>query len=102
MRWLIVFAAGLLAHGIHEFIEAGYIPPLVDPVWDINPILSENLTLGLFLKTILGYNGNPALVEVVAYLIYLALALGIYRRPLTLEKEVAAAVEAKQPMPKGS
>ncbi len=83
---LIVFAAGLLAYGIHEFIEAGIIPPLVDPVWDINHILSEKSTFGLFLKAILGYNGNPALVEVVAYLIYLALILGSYFRPIKLIK----------------
>ncbi len=92
---LIVFAAGLLAYGIHEFIEAGIIPPLVDPVWDINHILSEKSTLGLFLKAILGYNGNPSLVEVIAYPVYLALALGFYFRPLTVEKEVEAVVETK-------
>ncbi len=84
---LIVFAAGLLAHGIHEFIEAGIIPPLVDPVWNINHILSEKSTFGLFLKAIFGYNGNPALVEVVAYLIYLTLALGSYFRPVKVSKE---------------
>ncbi len=84
---LIVFAAGLLAYGIHEFIEAGIIPPLVDPVWDINHILSEKSTLGLFLKAIFGYNGNPALVEVIAYPIYLALVLWFYFRPIKVSKE---------------
>ncbi len=83
---LIFFAAGLLTYGIHEFIEAGIIPPLVDPVWDINHILSEKSTFGLFLKAILGYNGNPSLVEVVAYPVYLALALGSYFRPLMVKE----------------
>ena len=82
---LIFFAAGLLAHGIHEFIEAGIIPALVDPVWDINHILSEKSTFGLFLKAILGYNGNPSLVEVVAYPVYLALVLGSYFRRQRIE-----------------
>jgi high-affinity iron transporter len=99
---LIFFAAGLLAYGIHEFIEAGIIPPLVDPVWDINHILSEKSTFGLFLKAILGYNGNPSLVEVVAYPVYLALVLGFYFRPITLEKEMEAVVETGQSMTKGS
>ena len=94
---LIFFAAGLLAHGIHEFIEAGIIPPLVEHVWDINHILSEKSTLGLFLKAILGYNGNPALVEVAAYAVYLALALGFYFRPVKVEEqEAAAVVESEQ------
>ena len=92
---LIVFAAGLLAYGIHEFIEAGIIPPLVDPVWDINHILSEKSTLGLFLKAILGYNGNPALVEVIAYPIYLALVLWFYFRPVAVAEESESHAENK-------
>ena len=80
---LIVFAAGLLAHGIHEFHEAGIIPPLVEHLWDVNHILPEKETLGRFLTAIVGYNGNPSLVEVITYSAYLALVLGIYFRPLT-------------------
>ena len=85
---LIFFAAGLLAYGIHEFIEAGIIPPLVEHVWDINHILSEKSTFGLFLKAILGYNANPSLIEVIVYPLYLALALGSYFRPIKISKKV--------------
>ncbi len=83
---LIFFAAGLLAYGIHEFIEAGIIPPLVDPVWDVNHILSEKSTIGLFLKAILGYNGNPSLMEVIAYPLYLALIMRSYFRPIKVSE----------------
>lgn len=67
---LILFAAGLVAHGVHEFNEAGWIPAGIEHVWDINPILGENSTLGQILKALLGYNGNPSLTEVIAYLAY--------------------------------
>jgi high-affinity iron transporter len=67
---LLFFAAGLMAHGVHEFEEAGLLPPLVAPLWDINPILPENSLVGSFLKAILGYNGNPSLLEVFSYLVY--------------------------------
>ena len=83
---LIMFAAGLLAHGIHEFHEAGIIPPVVEHVWDINHILPEKSTSGRFLAAIVGYNGNPSLVEVVTYFAYLALALGSYFRPLAVRE----------------
>ncbi len=79
---LIVFAAGLLAHGIHEFHEAGIIPPIVEHVWDINHILPEQSTFGRFLTAIVGYNANPSLLEVVAYIAYLALVLVSYFRIL--------------------
>lgn len=87
---LILFAAGLLTHGIHEFHEAGIIPPVMEHVWDINHILPEKSTFGRFLTAILGYNGNPSLAEVVTYFVYLALALGGYFRPITVKSEMKA------------
>ena len=66
----ILFAAGLVAHGVHEFDEVGWIPSVVEHVWDTNPIIDENSTLGLMLKALFGYNGNPSLTEVLAYLAY--------------------------------
>jgi high-affinity iron transporter len=79
---LIVFAAGLLAHGIHEFQEAGLLPMTIEHVWDTNWILSEDSRVGEFLKALFGYNGNPSLLEVVAWATYLAVALAYFVRPL--------------------
>jgi len=77
---LIFFAAGLVAYGVHEFNEAGLIPPIIEHVWDINYILDEQSTLGSLLKALFGYNGNPSLSEILAYLAYFALvAFGISR-----------------------
>lgn len=88
---LIIFAAGLLVHGIHEFHEAGVIPPIVEHVWDINNVLPEKSTFGRFLTAIVGYNANPSLVEVIAYLVYLVLVLVNFFRPLTVEPKEAMA-----------
>lgn len=67
---LLLFAAGLVALGIHELNEANWVPPIVDHVWDINHILSDNSEVGEILKALFGYNGNPSLTEVIAYLSY--------------------------------
>jgi high-affinity iron transporter len=67
---LILFAAGLLAHGIHELQEASLLPTLIEHVWDMNHILDEHGTVGTFLMALLGYNGNPSLIEVISYLGY--------------------------------
>jgi len=69
---LIVFSAGLVAHGIHEFQEAELLPILVEHVWDINHVLDEESTLGSVLKSLFGYNGNPSLMEVLSYFGYYA------------------------------
>lgn len=74
---LILFAAGLVAHGVHEFNEAGVIPAAIEHVWDFNPILDENTTLGSMLMALFGYNGNPSLTEVLAYISYfVAISVG--------------------------
>lgn len=70
---LLFFAAGLVAYGVHELIEAGWIPGIIDPVWDINHILSDSSEFGSILKALFGYNGNPALTEIIAYLGYFAI-----------------------------
>ncbi len=82
---LIIFAAGLLAHGIHEFQEAALLPTLVEHLWDINHILPEQSTLGQFLTALIGYNGNPSLLEVIAYFTYLGTTLAAYFRPVPLK-----------------
>ena len=78
---LILFAAGLTAHGVHELQEAGIVPVVVEHVWDINPIVDEGGTIGTFLKALFGYNGNPSLLEAVAYVAYLAVVGAASLRP---------------------
>lgn len=73
--FLTFVAAGLLAYGIHELEEAGWFPPVVEHLWNINPILNEKEGVGSFLKAIFGYNGNPSLVETMMYFGYLFLIL---------------------------
>jgi high-affinity iron transporter len=79
---LIVFAAGLLAHGMHEFQEAGLLPLTIEHVWDTSAIVSEASTAGEFIKTLFGYNESPSLLEVVAWVGYVLVALGFFLRPL--------------------
>lgn len=68
---LLLFAAGMIGLGAHELIEAGLLPALVDPIWNVNPILSDKSVPGELLKSLFGYNGNPSLTEMLAYVGYL-------------------------------
>lgn len=76
---LIFFAAGLIAHGIHEFQEAGILPVIVEHLWDTNWLINEKGNVGSILKALFGYNGNPSLLEVVSWSVYLVLVFGIYK-----------------------
>ena len=77
---LILFAAGLVAHGVHEMQEAGLMPIIVEHVWDVNGVLDEASLGGQMLQALFGYNGNPSLLEVLSYVAYLVVVgLLVYR-----------------------
>lgn len=78
--FIVFVAAGLLAYGVHELNEAGYIPSVIEHVYNINPYFNEKEGLGLFAKAVFGYNGNPSLTEVIAYWLYLGLMFRGLRR----------------------
>ncbi|TEU17996.1 MAG: hypothetical protein E3J25_01530 [Anaerolineales bacterium] len=88
---LILFAAGLLAHGLHELQEAALLPIIVEHVWDINPILSEESVVGSLLKALFGYNGNPSLLEVVSYVGYFAAIWMVGQRNRRTSARIASA-----------
>lgn len=68
---LVLFAAGLAAHGVHELQEAGIIPVIIEHVWNTNGIINENNYIGSLLKSLFGYNGNPSLLEVISWCLYM-------------------------------
>ncbi|MBE0636877.1 FTR1 family protein [Candidatus Bipolaricaulota bacterium] len=77
---LVLFAAGLVAHGIHEFEEAGITDPIVASVWNTNPIVDDHSDAGRLLTALFGYNGDPSLAEVLGYSAYWVLVTGIAYR----------------------
>ena len=68
---LLLFAAGLVGHAVHEFNELRWIPPLMDPIWNLSAWLREDGLVGSFLKSLFGYNADPSLSEALAYASYL-------------------------------
>ena len=77
---LILFAAGLIAHGVHEFNEVGWIPAVVEHIWNVDAIISESSLVGQLLKTLFGYSSSPSLTEMLAYFGYLAVVIFLWRR----------------------
>jgi len=92
---LILFAAGLVAHGVHEFNEVGWIPVIVEHVWDVNAFVNEDSLPGQLLQTLFGYNGNPSLTEMFAYFSYIAVVFLFWRRDNKVTVPAKATAESK-------
>lgn len=100
--FLILFAAGMVAYGIHELQEAGLL--LIGPieVWNINPpllpdggypLFHEKGLIGGMAKALFGYNGNPSALEVASYFAYLSIAFTY----LWVKQQGFASTLAKKP-----
>ena len=92
---LLIFAAGLVEHSVHEYQEAAVLPRSNYHVWNINPPLNadgsfpplhDQGTVGSILSSLFGYSGNPSVLEVVGYVGYVVVIGGLWfglrtRRP---------------------
>lgn len=85
-RWtgvaLVFIAAGLLARGIHEFIEIGAIGVGTSTLFDLSALLpSDGNVLGEFLHALLGYTATPEVLVFGSWLAYVVAVLALYLRP---------------------
>lgn len=84
---LLLFAAGLFAHAVHEFQEIGWLPVLTQQAWNLETILPNNSVVGSILRALVGYNDSPSMLEVVAYMLYwivLLIAIRWWTRRLSM------------------
>ena len=77
--FLVVFAAGLLAHGVAEFQEIGWLPIMTGTAWNTAWLLNNDSVLGSILRSLVGYNDKPSFLEVTTYVAYWVIILQAVR-----------------------
>ncbi len=75
---LLVFAAGLLGDAIQNLQQLGWLTIGTHPLWSTASILPEDNTIGDILHTFLGYAESPTLLQVGAYLLFLACTASVF------------------------
>ena len=70
---LILFAGGLITHSVAKFNEAGIIPTIINPIWNLNPFLNDRSIVGMIFSTLFGYYGSPSLTQVLGYSLYISI-----------------------------
>ncbi|MDP3857743.1 MAG: FTR1 family protein [Stagnimonas sp.] len=72
---LLLIANALLANGIDRMIAMDWLPPLLDPVWDISGMLDDGRGVGRLLADFVGYRARPAGVLLAATVAFWTLIL---------------------------
>jgi len=93
---LIVVAAGLFAYSVHELQEAGWFPFLEAHAYDVSATLPDDEGIGAILRGLVGFNADPGVLEVLAWLAYLVVVGFLYLRPYTSLSSRSAVVEARR------
>jgi high-affinity iron transporter len=92
---LVLFAAGLVAHAAHEFAEAGLLAAVEGPkLWSTRGVLPDDVGLGAILRALLGYQDEPTVIELVAYLGYFAVVWVLSRTRMATAPITAKASRA--------
>jgi high-affinity iron transporter len=98
---LIFIAAGLLSHGVHEFIEAGWITWGTDTAFDISGVLPHEPdagplgVIGSVLRAMVGYTSTPEWITFGVWLGYIVIVLFLYTRPIRPAETRASSPEQR-------
>jgi len=78
---LVIVAAGVLAYGLHDLQEAGYLPGLRTLAFDLSGPVPESSWYGTLLKGIFNYSQQTTVVQAVAWVTYVAVVLTLFLWP---------------------
>ena len=86
---LIVIAAGVLAYGVHDLQEAGFVPGLDNLAWDIQG-WEVTSWYGTIVKGVFNVGPQMTVIEVVVYFAYLIPTMYLFLRPVRREPAASA------------
>lgn len=78
---LVVVAAGVLAYGVHELQEAGFLPGEDALAFDVTGTIAPDSVLGSLVRGILNLSPAMSWLQVAAWLAYLVPVMYLFLRP---------------------
>lgn len=93
--FLVLVAAGILAYGLHDLQEAGFLPGLHSLAFDVSHIIEPGGWLGTLLKGILNFTPATTWLQAIAWTAYVAIVMPLFLRPVTAPPRHAQAPGAR-------
>jgi len=79
--WLLMLlAAGMASQAASNLVMIGWLPPLVDPLWNSSALLSSSSMFGELLHVLIGYDEEPSAIQVIVFAVSLSMMAMYYYR----------------------
>ena len=91
---LAVVAAGVLAYGVHDLQEAGWLPGLNTLAFDVSAQIPPGSWYGTLLKGIFNFSPQTTVLEAIVYVAYLVPVLILFLRPERQRQPAPAAASS--------
>jgi high-affinity iron transporter len=87
--FLIIVAGGILAYGVHDLQEAGFLPGLYTLAFDVSATIPPNSWYGTLLKGIFNFSPATTVLEAIAWVAYVVPVMTIFLRSVRRQKRGA-------------
>jgi len=78
--WVLIFlAAGMASQAVQNLVLIDVLPSLVDPIWDSSGWLPQSSFIGEILHVMVGYTDQPSAMQMLIFLITLAVIASLNR-----------------------
>lgn len=92
---LIIVAAGVLAYGVHDLQEAGILPGLNNLAFDVSSVIEPGTWYAALLKGTVNFSPAMSVLEVTAWLLYVAIVMPLFIRKVRAPKAASAPTPEK-------
>ncbi|MGO4661147.1 iron uptake transporter permease EfeU [Terrabacter sp. 2TAF16] len=96
---LVLVAAGILAYGIHDLQEAGFLPGLTTLAFDVSATVDPGSWYATLLKGIFNFTPATTVLQAIAWVLYVGIVLTLFLRPARPAAPAAPAQRAPSATP---